>query len=526
MKKFVLILLSVIYINSILAQNQKVQSALNYWKWNELVKAKEAIDAATKHEKTMNVAKTWWYNGLIYQSINDSCIYGKGKSSRFCDIEPNAADIALNSYIKAVDLNFIDPKWHQLDPINKNADKMVFFNLLSPNSKAIEDPEMVAKIFFQFPSLANVFATKGYQKYQSKVQSDIEKSVDYFEKSLFLSSTFGNFDTTVVYLRALAAEKLNKYDDAIKYYKELIVVLDSIKGSNKTLIPTYMTPNVLYYGIAINYRNNKDTLNYVNILKQGVEKFPSESDDLMRELINHYLSTKQTQEAMIYLNVAIEKTPNNYTYHYNKGAIYDQMNRDWKNLPVNNLRKGMKKDEVIKLFGKPLEVKAVEEKTGTTKKQPAKGKQMPQKPQVSTEILMYQNITIELENGTVKSWNEKIPTQKPTIDYEAEALKSYLKSVELKPDYFDAQFNIGVLYYNKAVEHFGVANDIPPEQVQQYENEVSLANEQLKLALPYFEKAHQLNSKDLDTVRSLKEIYTRLKMYENANEMKELLEKK
>ena len=60
----------------------------------------------------------------------------------------------------------------------------------------------------------------------------------------------------------------------------------------------------------------------------------------------------------------------------------------------------------------------------------------------------------------------------------------------------------------------------------QNENEVSLANEQLKLALPYFEKAHQLNSKDLDTVRSLKEIYTRLKMYENANEMKELLEKK
>ncbi|MCK5823601.1 MAG: hypothetical protein KAG95_06330, partial [Bacteroidales bacterium] len=61
MKKIVFVLvfiMSVVYLN---AQNSKVVSAYNYLKpqYNELGKAKEAIDIASKHEKTKLKAKTW-----------------------------------------------------------------------------------------------------------------------------------------------------------------------------------------------------------------------------------------------------------------------------------------------------------------------------------------------------------------------------------------------------------------------------------------------------------------------------------
>ena len=38
-------------------------------------------------------------------------------------------------------------------------------------------------------------------------------------------------------------------------------------------------------------------------------------------------------------------------------------------------------------------------------------------------------------------------------------LHALTKSVELKPDLFDTQFNLGVCYYNKAVAMFQEANN-------------------------------------------------------------------
>ena len=519
MKKIVFLFISVFVFNIIYAQNPKVVSAYNYLRYKEVLKAKEAIDAATKHEKTMNVAKTWWYNGLVYQAISDSCMFKKIK--KFCDIEPDAADIALNSYIKAINLNFKDPKWHQLDPLNKEADQKAFYQLLS-DQKAFDDQEITMKIIMEiFPNLANVFVNKGVEKYESTVLSDNEKALDYFEKSLFMSS-MTRLDTPVIYWTALAAEKAKKYDDAIEYYSALTSLLMTYSKTGKSKLPPYLNPNVLFAGIAKSYINKKDTGNYVKNLKLGIEKFPEESDALVIELFNHYLEKKTFQEALTYIKVAIEKSPDNYIYYYAQGTVYDELYKIWNKMPINNLKKGMKKDDVIILFGQPLETKLQQEKPAINPKQPAKGKQ-PQKPQTSIETLIYQNITIELEGGLVKSWQEKVPTQKPDVDYVAEALKSYLKSIELNKEIFDSQFNTGILYYNKAVDHFMAANDIPTDKQQLYDQEIKLANEQLKIALPYLEKAHKLNEKDILTIQSLKLIYTRLQMYDEAKKMKDLM---
>jgi tetratricopeptide (TPR) repeat protein len=102
-----------------------------------------------------------------------------------------------------------------------------------------------------------------------------------------------------------------------------------------------------------------------------------------------------------------------------------------------------------------------------------------------------------------------------------EAAESYLKAIEFKEDYFDAYYNIGALYYNKGVKQVDVANTIPSNQPDKYEEEKNKADVEFKKAIPYMEKAHQINPTDKYTLESLKTLYYRLKMLDKHAEVVE-----
>jgi tetratricopeptide (TPR) repeat protein len=90
-----------------------------------------------------------------------------------------------------------------------------------------------------------------------------------------------------------------------------------------------------------------------------------------------------------------------------------------------------------------------------------------------------------------------------------EAIASLGKSIELKGDQYDTQFNMGVCYYNKAVEMFQKANEIM--DVTKYNAAVAEANKIFIKAIPYFEKASNLKPDDVDSLKNLKELYFRLR---------------
>ncbi|MBA4321635.1 MAG: hypothetical protein C0408_02340 [Odoribacter sp.] len=90
-----------------------------------------------------------------------------------------------------------------------------------------------------------------------------------------------------------------------------------------------------------------------------------------------------------------------------------------------------------------------------------------------------------------------------------EAIACLTKSVELKGDLFDTQFNLGVCYYNKAVELFQKANEIM--DAAKYNVAVGEANTVFMNAIPYFEKANSIKPDDVDALRNLKELYFRLR---------------
>jgi tetratricopeptide (TPR) repeat protein len=99
-----------------------------------------------------------------------------------------------------------------------------------------------------------------------------------------------------------------------------------------------------------------------------------------------------------------------------------------------------------------------------------------------------------------------------------EAITSLTRSTELKGDQYDTQFNLGVCYYNKAVEMFQKANDIM--DAAKYNAAVAEANEVFMKAIPYFEKAYSLKPDDTDSLRNLKELYFRLRTVKPEYEAK------
>jgi len=100
-----------------------------------------------------------------------------------------------------------------------------------------------------------------------------------------------------------------------------------------------------------------------------------------------------------------------------------------------------------------------------------------------------------------------------------EAATCYLKAIELKDDYFDAYYNLGALYYNKGVKQVDIANLIPSNQPDKYEIEKNKADIEFKKAIPYMEKAHEINPTDKFTLESLKTLYYRLKMLDKHAEI-------
>ncbi len=103
-----------------------------------------------------------------------------------------------------------------------------------------------------------------------------------------------------------------------------------------------------------------------------------------------------------------------------------------------------------------------------------------------------------------------------------EAIAELTKSIELKPDVYDAQYGLGAAYINKASDMFVKANEIM--DVKKYSDAIDSANIVYSKALPYMEKAYELNPDDVYAMRSLQELYYRLKMTDKYNAMKAKLD--
>ncbi|MEO6167802.1 MAG: tetratricopeptide repeat protein [Chitinophagales bacterium] len=100
------------------------------------------------------------------------------------------------------------------------------------------------------------------------------------------------------------------------------------------------------------------------------------------------------------------------------------------------------------------------------------------------------------------------------------ARKTYEQAIAIDPNNFDAQYRLGAMYYNQAVEMNNTMNKLDLSQQKQYDVLKVQRDATFKRSLPYLENAHLQDAKDLDTMIALKELYARLNMTEKLNDIK------
>ncbi len=134
-----------------------------------------------------------------------------------------------------------------------------------------------------------------------------------------------------------------------------------------------------------------------------------------------------------------------------------------------------------------------------------------------------QNPELYFVLGTTHSELIKIDSANSKQHFD-ESVKAYSKALSLAPDRFDINLNMGALYYNTAIEINKTMNALPLDKESEYQKLQAERNALYTSALPYFEKAHQVNPADISTMQALKEIYVRTGQTEKADAIKKLLE--
>ena len=98
------------------------------------------------------------------------------------------------------------------------------------------------------------------------------------------------------------------------------------------------------------------------------------------------------------------------------------------------------------------------------------------------------------------------------------ARKFYEDALAINPDYYDATYNIGVLYTGMANKYIEQANEITgfsKAEQDQYNSLIEQANELLRTGLPYLQRAYEAQPSD-DVKNVLRSIYVKLNMMDEV----------
>lgn len=468
MKKItVLIVVVFIAFSSAISQPAKVTSAWNYLKNQQYDKAKENIEEAIKNEKTMALAKTWFFRGNIYLNIyllnhTTSKVY-EGMTKQAA-LKKNRKPVATrtiqvnNENLEQIE--FKDDEEYKLlvNFMNINDTLRVYswskegpFTVLDSGAldiaydsyqKAIElDKDIMDEYIIPMSPMLGLYVI-GEQFYNSGVilfnEKKYAEAMTAFERTAKVNETFNRADTMATYNAATSAtlakqnqvDLLKKEADSLKNKEHLLKISffnDKAKKYYGKLISLNYRNTNIYSQLANIYKDDKDTLKALKTLALGRKRFPNDFSLLISET-NLYLWSGQTLKAQENLMLAEKKDSTNKVIYFAIGTNFDQMH--------------------------------------------------------SIEQAEY----------------------------------AYKKAIKLDPNYFDAIFNLGAMYFNKGGEIINQANKLPLGD-NNYDKMLAEGKDFLKKALPFLEKANLIIPTDISTLTSLKEIYTRLNMMDKLKEV-------
>jgi len=127
-----------------------------------------------------------------------------------------------------------------------------------------------------------------------------------------------------------------------------------------------------------------------------------------------------------------------------------------------------------------------------------------------TKVLDFLKKAIEMEPENVSLYHAK-GTLLDKLDDQEGAQKAYETAIEINPDFFDATFNLGVLFFNTGVRYLEEANKIPARDFDKYDAMMEKANAEFMKSIPYMERCLEINPNDQASLETLRNLYFRFR---------------
>lgn len=380
MKKIILSLFLLMTFSFTFAQKANVRKAkakLNL-EVPDYKGAREAIKLALLDTTTNKLAETWYIAGTVGYKENESPL------TQDPEVKGKAILESYNCFLTALKLDSM--------PDAKGKVKLKYTKDIKAKLKDYFLPQnLVAYGAFLYEKKNWDATTNTFETYLSLPKLPIlnnELKVDtiYYK---------------IKYYTALAYLNASKSDNAIVHLKEL-------KDG-------YYENLSVYKILSDEYNNTKDTVNYESTLEEGFKKFPNDTWFLER-LINVYIFSNRSKEAMVYLTAAIKRDPTSAQYWYVKGNLDENM---------NNL------DTAIVSFNKAIELNP----------------KLPEAYAGKGRLLFNKAVKMSEDANDIKDVKTYKAEMKKADAVFKESLPYFLNASELKPKSIDYKETLKTLYY-------------------------------------------------------------------------------
>ena len=486
MRKLTLAILAILMTaGATFAQVDKLMLEANRKAYSD---AKKKADEAVMKKDSLK-SKTWLTRGEAYLDIANS------RDSVLIKTVPMAPNKAYEYFKKAV----------ALDPASP-AKKYLMVTKDKDGKAEVEGQKMYA-----------AFMDAGITKYQAK---------NYPEalKDLQMGMEISPKDTTAAMYTGVIGQMAKDDAVAAKGYERFL----ELGGKDPAMI----------YALAQIYRNEKNEEKAIATIDKGIALNPT-NKDLKSEKINMLLGFKRLDLAIKELESSVNSGSKNVQEIVNLAILYDnkvqEMEKEIKGYS-SQLSKGNVDGLNKKIQAQKDKISAYDEEI---KRLSDKAKKDPKTAATSKRQIGEITTMKEEANGVLAKLNEESAQQTATAtnmgevskklaDLQAKqneakstSVKYYNKALELEPNNYDVNFNLGVLNFNEAVI---IKGKVDAMDMNTYKTEGKIveaaATDKFKAALPFFEKAWSIK-KEEECKSSLKSLYTILKMEDKLKELGE-----
>lgn len=232
--------------------------------------------------------------------------------------------------------------------------------------------------------------------------------------------------------------------------------------------------NAIYYtGLAaINSQNYPAAIsNYNKLLTTNY----SGKERIYQDLTSIYLSSKDTTNALKVATEAVSKYPNNADFRKREIEIELQSGKQKEVL-----------DKITAAIAADPKNKSLYYYAGLTYSQTAEA------------------AANDLKKATAAN---KAALQKTKEENFAKAAEMYKKALEIDPNYFEANLNLGYVLIAPAIDAYNAANKLPASKQKEYEAAIAKATGLFDAAGPYLKKAVEINPKSAEALGNLKTYY-------------------